>query len=313
MKRKMMAFALCALLVFGTAACGGKNADNEMASATAAASTDTYATQDSGAYTEEGAETALAAGNPTAQTVGEAPITADGRKIIRTATLTVETKAYDEATGLLREAVSGTNGYIEYTSSYTGGGTRSAEYRCRIPTDRYAEFFEKIEGVGSVVRTEEGADDATNQYVDLEARLNSLRTQEARLLALMEESGSLEDLLAVQEKLMEVQYEIESYTGQMKALENSIDYATITVYLEEVQTYTPVEPTFGDRVAQAFTNMLHGIVDGAQGFVILLIYALPVLFLGAVATVIIVVCTRRSRRKHRTLYPPVPPQDNKPQ
>ncbi len=307
-----MALVLCGLLIIGTAACAGAGADSETASATA--TMDTYAADEGGytAYADgESASTALAAGNATAVVDDEALASADGRKIIRTASLTVETKAYDEAVGLLREAVSGTEGYIEYTSSYSGGGTRSAEYRCRIPVDRYAEFFEKIEGVGSVVRTEEGADDATNQYVDIEARLNSLRTQETRLLALMEESGSLQELLAVQEKLMEVQYEIESYTGQMKALENSIDYATITVYLEEVRTYTPVEPTFGDRAAQAFTNMLNGIVDGAQGFVILLIYALPVLVIGAVAAVVIVVCVRRSKRRRRPPYPPVPPQENR--
>lgn len=180
-----------------------------------------------------------------------------------------------------------------------------------MPAAQYAPFLEAVQAAGSVLHSEESTQDATGEYVDIEARLNSLRTQEARLLALMEESGSLEELLAVQEKLTEVQYEIERYTGKQKALENSIDYASVFVYVQEVEAYTPAEPDFGARVAAAFSGMLQGVVDGAQGFVIALIYALPFLAVGGAATVVIVLCVRRRRRNRPPVQPPVPPQENK--
>ena len=108
-----------------------------------------------------------------------------------------------------------------------------------------------------------------------------------------------------------MQYEIERYTGQQKALENSIDYASVFVYVQEVEAYTPAEPDFGARVAAAFSGMLQGVVDGAQGFVIALIYALPFLAVGGAATVVIVLCVRRRRRNRPPVQPPVPPQENK--
>ena len=163
---------------------------------------------------------------------GDAGAPAADRQVIRTANLSLETKQYDEALALVRGAAAESGGYIEHTASYADSGARSTSFTCRIPAAAYAEFLEAVRAAGSVQYAEEGTKDATNEYVDLEARLKSLRTQETRLLALLEESGSLEELLAVQEKLTAVQYEIERYTGEMKALENSIEYAAVSVYVE---------------------------------------------------------------------------------
>ncbi|MGN0478933.1 MAG: DUF4349 domain-containing protein, partial [Hominenteromicrobium sp.] len=221
----------------------------------------------------------------------------DGRKIIRNTTMTVETTAFEDSAALLKQAVAQAGGYIEYSSQYAGGSTRSASYTCRIPAEQYAPFLESVRGAGSVIRTEESTEDATSQYIDLEARLKSLRTQEARLLELMENSGSLEELLAVQDKLSEVQYQIENYTGQMKALENRIDYSTVEIYLEEVETYTPVEPSFGERAAEAFRNMLNGIKNGAQGFVLLMIYVSPLILVAAVTLVVVLIIVKRRKRR----------------
>lgn len=221
----------------------------------------------------------------------------DGRKIIRNTSITVETKAFDESASVLKQAVSAVGGYIEYSSQNTGGYTRNAEYTCRVPADRYYDFLESVSGTGSVVHTEESTEDATSRYVDMESRLRSLRTQEERLLKLMEESGSLEELLAVQDKLMEVQYQLDSYTGQMKALTNRIDYATVHVYLEEVEVYTPVEPTFGEEIADAFSDMLRDVKNGAENLVLAVIYLIPLWIIAAVAAVVTVLLVKRHKRK----------------
>jgi hypothetical protein len=213
------------------------------------------------------------------------------------------------ASGMLASqeaAVDAAQGYIEYSSQYSRGSTtRSANFTCRIPAAQYGLFLEQVQGTGSVVRTEESTEDATAQYVDLDARLKSLRTQETRLLQLMEESGSLEELLAVQDKLMEVQYQIESYTGQMKALSNRIDYATVHVYLEEVETYTPVEPTFGEEIGNAFRGMGENVKNTAEFLVLAVIYLIPLWVVGGIAGLVILFFVKRSKKK--AVKQPAPP------
>ena len=298
--KKIIAILLMGLWLFSLTGCAASAAPkDEMISNSAAGYDSGYAEE--GYYdtvTEEvevefEEETPAMAGGSTV----EPEMPDDGRKIIRNTTMTVETKAFDESVVALKQAIGAVSGYVEYSSQYSGGRTRSAEYVCRIPADRYSKFLESVSGTGSVVRTEESTEDATAQYVDMESRLRSLRTQEERLLELMEESGSLEELLAVQDKLMEVQYQIESYTGQMKVLTNRIDYATVQIYLEEVEVYTPVEPSFGEEIVDTFSEMLRDVKNGAEDILLAVIYLIPLWIIAAAAAAVIVLLVKRSKRK----------------
>lgn len=312
MKKRIGALFLAFLMLAALTACAGASEDTAVSMS--ASSNYAYATESAAdygiaegknAYEEFETETADAAGGVEVPESGTT-LPDDGRKIIRNTSMTIETKAFDDSVAQLKSAVEQVSGYIEYSSQYTGSRTRSADFTCRIPTEQYGAFLKNVQGTGSVVHTEESTEDATGQYVDMEARLKSLRTQEERLLELMESSGSLEELLAVQDKLMEVQYEIESYTQQLKSLTGRIDYATVYIYLEEVDTYTPVEPTFGERISDAFTNMLIGVKEGAQFLVIAVIYLIPLWIIGGIAAVILVILVKRHKRKTPPAVPYYP-------
>lgn len=321
MKKKIGILLLAVLMVLSCTACAGAAADMKSeSSASVSYNSAMGGYYENGYYetvTEESAEAVeeieMEEAGVDVQASG-ANLPEDGRKIIRNTSLTIETKSFDESVTLIKKAVDGADGYIEYSSHYAGGRTQSAEYTCRIPSELYGAFLEGVQGAGSVVNTEESTEDATAQYVDMEARLKSLRTQEARLLELMEESGSLEDLIAVQDKLMEVQYQIESYTSQLKVLADRVDYATVHIWLEEVETYTPVEPTFGERIVDAFQNMWINVQDTAEFLVIAVIYLIPLWIIGGVAAAVIVVLVKRQKRKapktaQLPYYPPVQPDD----
>ena len=297
--KRMFTVLLAGVMLFSLVGCAGAAPKDEMMGASSVVYDSRYEEAGYDVYAEETVEieTEEIAEEAAAQMNAQPELPDDGRKIIRNTELTIETKAFGEAVTLLKQAVSAAGGYVEYSSQYSGGRTKSAEYTCRIPSDQYTLFLESVSGAGSVVRTEESTEDATAQYVDIESRLKSLRTQEERLLKLMEESGSLEELLAVQDKLMEVQYQIESYTGQMKVLTNRIDYATVHVFLEEVEVYTPVEPSFGEEILDAFSDMLRGVKNGAEGLVLAVIYLIPLWIIAAVIVVITVVLVKRRKRK----------------
>ena len=85
----------------------------------------------------------------------------------------------------------------------------------------------------------------------MEARLNSLEAQRQRLEELRAQAGNLEDLLAIENQLTQVQYQIESYTGQKRVLDDQITYSTVNVYLDEVKVLSPTSTSFGSRIAAA--------------------------------------------------------------
>ena len=65
----------------------------------------------------------------------------------------------------------------------------------------------------------EYAENVTNQYIDVNARITSLENQRDRLNALADQAETTADLLEIESQLSDVQYQLESYTQQMRALE----------------------------------------------------------------------------------------------
>lgn len=233
----------------------------------------------------------------------------DSRKIIYNATLWLETKQYDQASADLLEAASQAGAYVQSSESSGNAerGDRSVYYTLRVPADNYSEFLNAAAQAANLVRRSESSQDVTAEYVDLEARLASLEQQRQRLDELAAKAESLEDLLAIEQQRSEVQYQIESYTGQMNVLQDQISYSTVEVYLDEVTELTPQSPSFLSRVGSAFRGSWNGFVSVVQELVIGLIYLLPFLVVAAVVIVLVVLLARRVARKR-----PQPAQQKRP-
>ena len=143
MKRKTAVLALFCLPAVLFMGCSDLRAEDT------ATSTAAYAEEGGFDYgaTEESA-VADAAGNETGTAVYADGQAADDRKIIRTASMTLEARDYEEALAALRAAVDEAGGYIEYTASYADSGARSAEFTCRVPAAQYAPFLEAVQAAG---------------------------------------------------------------------------------------------------------------------------------------------------------------------
>lgn len=216
------------------------------------------------------------------------------RKIIYHASLTLETKDYAATCAALRQAAAEAGGYLESTNEYGSAeyGNRSASFCFRIPSARYQEFLGKADETGSVTRRSESTEDITSQYVDVEARLSSLEAQKAKLEELRAQAEDLDDLLTIEGRISDVQYQLESYTRQRRMYDNQVDYCTVNISVNEVAIYTPVN-TFGSRISAAMDDTLDGFVEFLQDIVIFFIYALPYLLLLAVIVAVIGLLRRK--------------------
>lgn len=225
----------------------------------------------------------------------------DGRKIIYNASLEMETEKFDATRDKLLEAAAGADAWVQ--NSDEGGnaedGSRWVRYTFRVPSDKYAAFLNDASAAGSVIHKNESTEDITADYVDLEARLESLRTQETRLLELAQQAEDLTDLLSIEKQLAQVRYEIESYTGQQRVYDNLLTYSTVDVSLSEVRLLTPVGNRFGSRAVTAFKDSWHNFVNGVQDVVIGIIYLLPLLLVLAVIVLVVLAILRVSRRRRQ--------------
>ena len=214
--------------------------------------------------------------------------TADSAKIIYTADLSIETKDYDQSLQQLNETLDDADGYMESSNEYTDSTdhTRTLSLTLRVPEGSYSAFLGAAENVlGSVIRKSESADDVTTQYMDIEARLDNLTAQRSRLQELQSGADNLSDLLQIESSLSDVQYQIESYQSQLNWYAQQVDYCTVNITLNEVETLT-ADTSFGTRLADAAKNGWSNFTAGAQAVVVFLMGAWPAIVIGAACGVV---------------------------
>jgi hypothetical protein len=252
------------------------------------------------AVSEEAAEldSGVSVSESTADAARSSDSTATERKIIYTAYLYLESKTYDDTRAALEQAVRDVGGYVQASDEYNyTSGSRSVTLTVRIPAAQYSEFLAGAESAGSLRSKSEQAEDVTAQYIDVAARIASLEAQRTRLTELEAQAENLSDLLEIQDSLTNVQYQLESWQQQMNWYNDQVDYCTVTISLDEVQEYTPVRTSFGERLIGALHDGLTAFADGAQNAVIALAYNLLLVLVLAAVCVGIWLWRRRAHKK----------------
>lgn len=236
------------------------------------------------------------------------------RKIIYNAHLSIESTEYEKTRSELLAAAATAGGYVESSSQYGSAeeGNRWVDLTLRIPSKNYSSFLAAAENAGSLLQKDESTQDITREYVDVEARLASLKNQEKRLQELAAQAESLEDLLAIEQRLSDVQYEIESYTAQQRLFDDQVDYSTVTINLNEVRVYTPTKRGFGSRIVSAFQNSWSDFAEGAQDFAVGLVYALPSLLVLAALAAVVLVLVRQAKKRAAARPKPAAPAGKTP-
>ena len=294
--KKWIAIALAALMIFALAGCAQKSTQdvNRIEAA--------Y----DGGYFESGEAQYAAAGlaaAPRSAAATEQPLP-QNRKWVITMNLNAETGDLDTALQGVLARVQELEGYVE-SQSVSGGSAGSGRHRyanltIRVPADRVDGFVEEVSGLTNLVSSSRNVQDITLSYSDTEGRVNALKTEEARLLELMEQAETMSDLLEIEARLTEVRYQLESYASTLRLYDNQVDYATVSLYMSEVEKYTPVEePGFWQRITtglgESFVDLGETIVD----FISWVIIDLPYLVLIALIAFAVIRITKRSLRKRK--------------
>lgn len=239
------------------------------------------------------------------------PVQTD-RKLIKTVEIRAETESYDALLSALEEKITALSGYIESRNSGRGRFNRSCSMTIRIPAEHLGQFLSHVSENANVLSTYENTQDVTLQYVDTEARIAALETEQTRLLELLAGANNLSEILEIEARLSDVTYELERYAAQKRTYDNQVSYATIRLSIEEVQTLTPVEePTVWQRISTGFSESLEGVSEGIVDFFVWLIVSLPYLAIWVPVTALVLFLLRRLRSR-RTARRQTPPPANNP-
>ena len=229
-----------------------------------------------------------------------------GRKLIRTIYLDVETDEFDVLLEKLNQQIIALAGYVEQSdisgkSIQNEHSRRHAHMTVRIPSTNLNHFVTSVEESGNVTNKSETTTDVTIQYSDLESKKKSLSIEQERILELLEKADTLESVIALEERLSEIRYELESMESRLRLYDNQVEYSTIYVNVEEVKIYTPTAPlTIGERIEKGFTKNIENMKESFVDFIVWLASSTPIL-IPAIALFTLVIFSLRKKIANRKL------------
>lgn len=241
-------------------------------------------------------ETGTAGGSGSQEVSDAAARDAANRKLIKTVSLDLQTKEFDTLKQNLEKEIEHNGGYVESSDYYVPQGENQYRYynlTVRIPEENLDAFVETAGSLGTLTDKSENVEDVTLNYVDMTAYKESLQLEYERVTEILEEATKLDQILALESKLSELRYEINSYESQLRTYDNLISYSTVHIYISEVEVVKDITPTVGSRISNGFRESLQKVKNFFVDLFVWVVSHVPELVVLAVCVGIIVVLVKK--------------------
>jgi hypothetical protein len=228
------------------------------------------------------------------------PAKQDPRKIVYRGEVRLVVKAYKPARKAIDDYLAKSGGYISSSQvRHRVGRVSSATLVLRIPAGQFSDILKQIGNLGIIVRESTSAEDITEKYFDLKARLDNAKKLEKRLLQLMaKEAGKVAELLKVEKELARVREKIEVLTGKLRLFDKLVSFSTLTVHFDIREKYVPPKPpTLGNKIQRMLAQSFDAVCDFGEGLLLLLVALIPWTPVILVPVIGGIVLIRRRRRK----------------
>jgi uncharacterized protein DUF4349 len=210
------------------------------------------------------------------------------RLVIKTADVSLEVEKVGDAETAVRALAARLGGYVVKVETSGTDENLTSKITFRVPAQRFDDALSGVQGLAKKVlgRTVSG-EDVTAEFVDLDSRVRNLEATRDRLLTFLDKATKVEDALAVNNSLNDIQGQIEQAKGRMQYLKQSSALSTITVALTPVPLPTPIVEEGGWQPVAVARAALRSLIELGQGLasvaIVVLVWTpvwLPLLLLG---------------------------------
>src|SRR6267378_1285521 len=152
------------------------------------------------------------------------------RNLILTAKIDMRTKDPWATSDRAQAIASGLGGDVLNLSQSGTADTRSASLTIRVPSSRFGDALQALKSLDGEIQTSGvSAQDVTDQFVDLQARLTAKQAEEQRYIAILNRANTIDEILKVDASLGSVRTQIEQLTAQINSIKQRTDFSTISM------------------------------------------------------------------------------------
>jgi hypothetical protein len=212
------------------------------------------------------------------------------RKIIKEGEIIFETANLKETESLITLTVSEMGGYIANDNTFSYENRITHRMTLRVPADKFDQLLKTIsESAEKLDRKTISAQDVTEEYIDVEARIKTKKELETRYKELLVKAKTVDDLLAIEKEIGTLRTEIESIEGRLRYLQDRVSLSSLTI-----EYYQLITSSFGflSKMGRAFVTGWNWLL----AFIIGVIHFWPFILFGG-GGVFIAFRTGRKRKQ----------------
>ncbi|MBO4861326.1 MAG: DUF4349 domain-containing protein [Firmicutes bacterium] len=216
-------------------------------------------------------------------------------KLIYSATMSLQSTEFEKTCGFIKELAGKYFAYIESETVDNGNGSatyrRSASYTVRVPAENYEKFLAGMNDGCYVVSLNQKMTDVSEQYFDIEQKLETLRNKHDRLEELLKSADNMTDILKIEDALSENEYEINQYQGSLNKYNSLVSYSTVKISLKEVSrpdTTIGEKPGFFQKLGNNFSEGLANVGSALENLALWISYNIVTLIILAAIIIAVV-------------------------
>lgn len=195
-----------------------------------------------------------------------APVEQSNRMVVKNTNLSLAVIDVRVAIDGIMNSAQKLGGFLVETSLSVPEGGATGSISVRIPSTRLDEGLSAIRALGvKVVSENVVGTDVTDQYVDLDARLETLMKTKVKFDQIMASAIQIQDILNIQRELVNLQSQIDSIRGQQKYLEQTAKLSLVTVYLATDELALPYAPAQPWRPSVIFKEAVRSLIVTFRG------------------------------------------------
>lgn len=204
------------------------------------------------------------------ESLTQADLVKETAMIIKNARLSVKVDTLEAFDANLLEKLDKFGGYVENNEindfSNEFDTTRESYYTLRVPQKNLDTFLSGVEEISNITTKSIDTQDVSLEYIDVKAHIDALENEKEKLNSLLDSAETLSDVLDIQDRISNIQYQLDSQYSQKKYLENKVSYSTVNITaLQEREVKNSIRKfadiDFGEQMYSGFVSALSMIVN----------------------------------------------------
>jgi len=187
------------------------------------------------------------------------------RMVVETSTFSLLVKDVRQSQNDITTKAEELGGYMVSSQVYSPEGAESGVVTVRVPSENGKQAVSYFRSVGVKVVSESLIGrDVTDQYTDIQSRMETLEKTKTKFEQILESSTKVADILSAQREIISVQQQIDSLKGRSDYLESTAQSVKITVNLSTDELSLPYAPSEAWRPKVVFKSAVRSLISSAR-------------------------------------------------